>query len=92
MPAMKPAMAPQIEPHLFAFFQLTQRAIGTTAEPRKTPMNSYGHRLDNIATRQIVPTHVKPAHRDANIEEYEAKQAHNESKENDLGQWVEFIK
>lgn len=40
IPAQKPETAPAMQPHLFAFFQLTHKAIGTTAEPRTTPMNS----------------------------------------------------
>lgn len=41
IPAQKPATEPPMHPHLFAFFQLMDRAIGTTAEPRTTPMNSW---------------------------------------------------
>ena len=37
-PAKKPAMDPQIHPHLFALLQVTQRAMGTTADPKMTPM------------------------------------------------------
>ena len=39
-PEKKPAIEPIIQPHLFAFFQHTHSAIGTTAEPSTTPMNS----------------------------------------------------
>lgn len=40
IPATKPISAPPIHPHLFALFQVIQSAMGTTAEPSATPMNS----------------------------------------------------
>ena len=39
-PAQKPEIAPAMLPHLFALPQVMHVAIGTTAEPRATPMNS----------------------------------------------------
>ena len=42
MPAINPAIEPPMLPHLFAFFQLMHSAMGTTAEPSTTPMNSCG--------------------------------------------------
>jgi hypothetical protein len=41
IPAKKPVIAPQIHPHLFALLQVTPRAMGTTADPRMTPMKVY---------------------------------------------------
>ena len=38
IPAKKPIMDPHIQPHLFALLQVTPRAMGTTADPRMTPM------------------------------------------------------
>lgn len=40
-PAAKPMTAPPIQPHLFAFFQVIQSAIGTTPEPKITPINVW---------------------------------------------------
>ncbi len=39
-PTQNPAIAPLMQPHLFAFFQVMHIAIGTTADPSTTPMNS----------------------------------------------------
>ena len=41
IPAKKPVMEPHIHPHLFALLQVTPKAIGTTADPRMTPMKVY---------------------------------------------------
>jgi hypothetical protein len=41
IPAKKPVMDPHIQPHLFALLQVTPRAMGTTADPRMTPMKVY---------------------------------------------------
>lgn len=40
-PAQKPETAPPMQPHLFALLQVMHIAMGTTAEPSATPMNSY---------------------------------------------------
>lgn len=41
IPAKKPAMDPNIHPHLFALLQVTARAMGATADPKMTPMKVY---------------------------------------------------
>jgi hypothetical protein len=41
IPARKPVIDPHIQPHLFALLQVTARAMGTTADPRMTPMKVY---------------------------------------------------
>jgi hypothetical protein len=41
IPAARPTSEPPTQPALLAFFQVMQRAIGQTAEPRMTPMNVY---------------------------------------------------
>ena len=46
-PAKKPAMEPPMHPHLFALLQVTQSAMGTTAEPRITPMKVYSQPMLN---------------------------------------------
>ena len=38
-PEKKPETEPQMQPHLFALDQVMQSAIGTTPDPRITPMN-----------------------------------------------------
>lgn len=38
IPKTNPEIAPMMQPHLFAFFHVTHNAIGTTAEPRMTPI------------------------------------------------------
>ena len=45
MPATSPHMAPWIQPHLFAFDQVAQRTMGTTALPRNVPMKSWKWRV-----------------------------------------------
>jgi hypothetical protein len=42
MPAPNPMRLPQMQPFLLAFDQVTPRAMGTTAEPRITPINVLG--------------------------------------------------
>jgi hypothetical protein len=39
IPATKPATDPAMQPHLFALLQVMQRAMGTTPDPRMTPIN-----------------------------------------------------
>ena len=41
IPEPNPATAPVMHPHLFALLQVMQSAIGTTAEPRITPIKVY---------------------------------------------------
>jgi hypothetical protein len=41
IPVKKPIMDPDTQPHLFALLQVTARAMGTTADPRMTPMKVY---------------------------------------------------
>lgn len=38
-PAANPITAPEMHPHLLAFFQVIHNAMGITPEPRITPMN-----------------------------------------------------
>ncbi len=38
-PAANPIREPEMQPHLFAFFQVIHNAIGITPEPRITPIN-----------------------------------------------------
>ena len=49
IPAKKPAMEPQIHPHLFALLQVTPRAMGATADPRMTPMKVYSIRVSTLS-------------------------------------------
>ena len=44
IPTVNPAIAPPMHPHLFAFFHVMASAIGTTALPKRTPMNVYGRK------------------------------------------------
>ena len=42
IPAANPTTAPPMHPHLLALFHVIASAIGTTALPKRTPMNVYG--------------------------------------------------
>ena len=41
-------MAPHTHPHLFALLQVTARAMGTTADPRMTPMKVYSIKSEHF--------------------------------------------
>src|SRR5216683_1380176 len=91
-PAKKPATEPPMQPHLFARDQVMQSAIGTTAEPRITPMNVCRRPSALFWWRASKTAYVKPTHRDANIKEDEPCKAHANCKEGNLGNAIQTRK
>jgi len=82
-PEKKPDIAPPTQSHLFARDQVMQRAMGTTADPRITPMKVYQLASALLCEGRRI-THVKPTHRDANVKEDKACKTHAERKKGDL--------
>lgn len=82
-PATNPATLPTMHPHLFALDQVTASAMGTTAEPSITPMNSCTE-FKPLDFQRKIEAHVKPTHGHSNVEEDDSCERHTDTEKCDL--------
>ena len=83
IPAARPTIEPPMQPALLAFFQVTQRAIGQTADPRMTPMNVCNTSQYTVrGTKKN--TDIKPTHGHPDIVEDNTSDTHDKGENDDL--------